>query len=182
MDKRTRIPISLLPLPALPHRLLNLSARLPLDPSTSSNENGTNEVQGPTGLDYAGPSNLCRSVDNRPFRVDDVTMGIPGENRRMSETSVIYISSDEEHDSNEKGTFLSAKDCLASNRRIAACTPALNTLQSARKKNIKRRLKRPRSREGTALPYHVELNERPRQRLNFNQTIRDRMQSPDFCK
>ncbi|XP_063529297.1 uncharacterized protein LOC134740674 [Cydia strobilella] len=194
---KSRIPLPLAPLPPLPpHLLKKLSERPPL-----------NTLSGPNRLDHkvpslnllcmAGPSNVKnKSVINRPnspfqFNAKFVTMrrgqkdfdynsvGCQ-DDRRISEQSV---SSDEENDTNEK--YFTDKDGLANKKRISASTPALNTLVPARVKNIKRSLKRPHSRELqclTPLENRERQNDKAKRRLNFNQTVSERMQSPDLLQ
>ncbi|XP_061728917.1 uncharacterized protein LOC133533858 [Cydia pomonella] len=201
MDKenakaKTRIPIPLAPLPPLPNRLLKkLSERPPLN--TLAGPNGLNDhVSSLNLLCVAGPSNSQnKSVLNRPkspFQIDTKfvtvrrgcedfnSVAYQDDKRRISEPSVITISSDEENDTNEKD-----KDGLANKKQLSASTPGLNKLVPARVKNIKRSLKRPHSRELqglTPLENQARVDGRAKRRLNFNQTVRERMQSPDLLQ
>ncbi|XP_063378511.1 uncharacterized protein LOC134665435 [Cydia fagiglandana] len=199
---KTRIPLPLAPLPALPNHLLKkLSERPPLN--TLSGPNGLNHNVPLNLLCIAGPSNSKnKSVGNRPkspFQIDTKFVTVrrgcedfdynfvayQDDKRRISEPSVITVSSDEENDANEKEIYFTDKDGLANKKRISASTPALNTLVPARVKNIKRSLKRPHSRELqglTPLENRERVDDRAKRRLNFNQSVRERMQSPDLLQ
>ncbi|XP_048006295.1 uncharacterized protein LOC125241730 [Leguminivora glycinivorella] len=197
---KTRIPLPLPPLPALPNHLLKkISERPPLN--TLAGPNGLSQNVPSSLLCVAGPSNAKnKSIVDRlksPFQIDTkfVTMqrgceyldfnfvAYQDDKRRVSEPTVITVSSDEENESNEKEIYFTDKDSLANKRRMSASTPALNTLVPARVKNIKRSLKRPHSRELqglTPLENREKVDDRVKRRLNFNQTVRERMQTPDL--
>ncbi|XP_048006255.1 uncharacterized protein LOC125241702 isoform X2 [Leguminivora glycinivorella] len=198
---KTRIPLPLAPLPALPNHLLKkISERPPLN--TLAGPNGLSQNVPSSLLCVAGPSNAKnKSIVDRlksPFQIDTKFVTVQrgcdeyldfnfvayqDDKRRVSEPTVITVSSDEENESNEKEIYFTDKDSLANKRRMSASTPALNTLVPARVKNIKRSLKRPHSRELqglTPLENREKVDDRVKRRLNFNQTVRERMQTPDL--
>ncbi|XP_073959205.1 uncharacterized protein isoform X2 [Choristoneura fumiferana] len=210
MDKenlkaKTKIPLPVAPLPALPNHLLKkVNERQPLNTLAGPNtRNVANSVE-QYPQSSAGPSNAkSKLINNRPkspfIKIDTkfVTMrrgcdfsefnvaAYKEDTRRKSVPSVICISDDEEHDNNAKENYFSDKDGHVY-RKASTSTPAyynLHTLQPARVKNIKRSLKRPHSRElqgVSPLPNRTKVDDgRVKRRLNFSQSVQDRLQSPD---
>lgn len=208
LKANTKIPLPVAPLPALPNHLLKkVNERQPLNTLAGPNTRNVANYDDRYPHSSAGPSNAkSRFVTNRPkspvIKMDTkfVTMrrgcdfsefnvaAYRENTRRKSVPSIICISDDEEADNNAKENYFSNKDgCVY--KKACTSTPSyynLHTLQPARVKNIKRSLKRPHSRElqgVSPLPNRKKVDDgRVKRKLNFSQSVQDRLESPDSCK
>lgn len=101
--------------------------------------------------------------------------------------SVISISDDDEDNICKEETFFDEnkqKNCLG--ERLAITPSEKSPLQHKSVRNIKRSLKRPHSRELQGLSPTCKLEKREedkaKRRLQFNESLQERLQSPDYCK
>lgn len=195
---KTRIPLPKDPLPAIPSHLLEdsnikknleLPKRCPLRTLLAQN------------IPKPGPSKVVPLKPRVPLQVDTkyVTLRQRSEDldwhytvfkdrSEDKDASVISISDDEIHldDKNSRKYF--AQNKKKNTLGVNAVTPNLQEcLESNRIKNIKRSLKRPHSRElqGLSPPAPVKQgkdDEKVKKRLHFNETLQERLGTPDFCK
>ncbi|CAG9793499.1 unnamed protein product [Diatraea saccharalis] len=192
---RTRIPLPVDPLPALPKHLVENKK----EPKAMTERYPLKTLKSQQNLALPGPSNLHKQVDVRPkIRVDTrhVTRRAKAEvldwdfkvfkDCVAEDDNVIIISDDEDNSKKDEYKFIVSnkqKSCLGETKD--AVTPVLKSLEPNRVKNLKRSLKRPHSRELQGLsPLDKEqrkTQEKKRQKLHSCEPLNERLMSPDFC-
>lgn len=189
---KTKIPLPLDPLPALPMHLLNKDMenydnerRRPLKTLTQTNVL-------PSSSRYKQEKSSTKAKSKVKIDTKHVTMRKRTEDLdwdynvfKDPDQSVISISDDDVDVKCEEETFFDGnqqRNCLG--ERLAT-TPS-EKLQHKAVRNVKRSLKRPHSRELQGLSPSCELEKREgdkvKRRLKFNESLQDILQSPDFCK
>ncbi|XP_072933469.1 uncharacterized protein [Epargyreus clarus] len=201
IQTKSKIPLPLDPLPAISghvfkkRRNSETEYRHPLKTINNQQTNLTGSV---------GSSKKTKRVLNtaaQPLKLDTrhVTLRQASEDldwdynvfkdKSEEENSVISISDDEDNIENNRREVQYFADniqrnCLGDAKKNA--TPVLNSLEHSRIKNIKRSLKRPHSRElqglSSVLIQDRKEDEKHKRRLNFNERLHERLQSPDFFK
>ncbi|CAK1593803.1 unnamed protein product [Parnassius mnemosyne] len=200
---KTKIPLPMEPLPALPKHLL--LKKIQKDPVSEDNRIPLKTINSSSVL-LAGPSTghggVVSTKTRRTYEVDskyvtfrqrnedlDWDFKVFKEETNNKDSSIISISDDEEsfiEGDKEKYNSISEnkqKNCLGEARKVL--TPLhRSTLEPKRVRNIKKSLKRPHSRElqGLSPVTHPEKKgeENFKRRLKFNDRLNDRLQSLDI--
>ncbi|KAH9644028.1 hypothetical protein HF086_004289 [Spodoptera exigua] len=193
---KTRIPLPKDPLPALPSHLLEdskknleIPKRCPLRTLLAQN------------IPKPGPSKVVPLKPRIPLKIDTkhVTLRQRSEDldwhytvfkdrTEDKDASVISISDDEKYLDDKKSRKYFVDNIKKNTLGVNAATPNLQEcLESNRIKNIKRSLKRPHSRElqGLSPPAPSKQGkdeEKVKKRLQFNESLQERLGTPDFWK
>ena len=199
---RTRIPLPKEPLPALPKHLLVDNKVVHKPEITHRRPLRTLNGQS-SSIPKAGPSKVVPHKPKHPLNIDTkhVTLRQRSEDLDWHYTvfndkrpanrnaSIISISDDEQYLDNTGGQryFVENKKKNTLGTVLSAVTPNLKAcLEPNPVRNIKKSLKRPHSRELQGLSPPVEkqekLDDKVKRRLKFNESIQDRLKTPDYCK
>lgn len=200
---RTRIPLPKDPLPALPKHLLVDNKMVHKQQVPHRRALKTLNAQSPS-MPKAGPSKVIPQKPKHPLNIDTrhVTLRqrsvdldwhytvFNDKNEADKDVSVLSISDDEAYleRNGRQRYFVENKKKNTLGTVLSAVTPNLKaTLEPNRVKNIKRSLKRPHSRELQGLsppvvPKPEKLDDKVKRRLKFNESIHDRLRTPDFCE
>lgn len=200
IQTKSKIPLPLDPLPAISGHVLKKRAnceivqRHPLKTIENQQSNLTESASRKKIKRVINSAKLPLKLDTRHVTVRQTSEDLDWDynvfkDKADEENSVILISDDEDNIENNNREIQYFADnhqrnCLGDARKVA--TPVPNLLEHSRIKNIKRSLKRPHSRElqGVASTSKQDKreDEKHKRRLNFNDRLHERLQSPDICK
>ncbi|CAH2054607.1 unnamed protein product, partial [Iphiclides podalirius] len=205
LKSKTKIPLPVRPLPALPTHLLQ--KKLQENPNHEELRFPLRTINSSSLL--AGPSKLHENVIPRKHKIPPqvntryVTLRKRSEDldwdykvfkddtNNDKDSSIISISDDDSVQENDKkhyNFFIDQKqrNCLGEAKKAVTPVPKPSPLEPNKVRNIKRSLKRPHSRELQGLSPVAQPErkgeERFKRRLNFNERLYDKLKSPDYFK
>lgn len=191
---KTKIPVPLDPLPALPKHLFNENV-----------ENCNNEKRDPlktlAQANVFPCSSKCKQeklITKTKFKINIDTKHVTIRKKTESldwdynvlkdhDEGVNSFINDENEDKKCKGdTYFDGNKQMNSLIERLAITPDKLPIQHKSVRNIKKSLKRPHSRElqGLSPACKQEMNEenKAKRRLEFHESLQERLRSPDYCK
>lgn len=197
---RTRIPLPKAPLPALPKHLLVDNKMVHKQEIPHRRPLKTLNAQSSI-IPKAGPSKVVPHKPKHPLSIDTEHVTLRQRSVELDwhytvftdkrpadkNDSVISLSDDETYlDSRSLRYFVDNKKKNALGTVSSAVTPIVKSLEPNPVKNIKKSLKRPHSRElqglSTAVGKQEKVDDKVKRRLKFNESIHDRLKTPDYCK
>lgn len=209
LKNKTKIPLPLSPLPAVPHNLLKRNNEIERHPLKTINRQdshiaGTSQRHDKIDKnEKEKEKEKIRNKMNVPLNMDTRFVTIRQKTEDMDwnynvfkdetvkENSIIVISDDEETSYEEKCKkiryFLHnrQKNCLGDTSSVVTPNPKSPLLEPNRVRNIKKSLKRPHSRELQGISPITKQRkgeEKHKRRLQFNERLQIKQQPSDYSK